>query len=261
VGAEFLREIDWSRPWLQAFLAAAEPVSAADDWRSALNAAAAEKNLRNHRGLPLCFVPQTALPEGVAYESFISASGGVPTRDNLHDFFNALAWLTFPQIKRRLNALQAAEIESAGGVATRSKPRDAATIFDENAVLLVTCDLSWLADLREHRWHRALFESRARFDRSVEVLPFGHALLEKLTAPYKAITAHAWAVPVDAEFFSLPLPQRVQELDAAVAAQLSSSLATKDFTPLPVLGVPGWWQEQDAAFYADSAVFRPKRQA
>ncbi|HBZ06685.1 MAG TPA: DUF3025 domain-containing protein, partial [Massilia sp.] len=33
------------------------------------------------------------------------------------------------------------------------------------------------------------------------------------------------------------------------------------FTPLPVLGVPGWWPEQDAAFYADTSVFRPKRVA
>ncbi|HMM24565.1 MAG TPA: DUF3025 domain-containing protein [Pseudoxanthomonas mexicana] len=29
-------------------------------------------------------------------------------------------------------------------------------------------------------------------------------------------------------------------------------------TPLPVLGVPGWWDgNADPAFYADAAVFRP----
>jgi hypothetical protein len=36
-------------------------------------------------------------------------------------------------------------------------------------------------------------------------------------------------------------------------------LSTAGFTPLPVLGVPGWWQGQDEAFYLDQTVFRPKR--
>ncbi len=35
-------------------------------------------------------------------------------------------------------------------------------------------------------------------------------------------------------------------------------LAAKPFTPLPVLGVPGWWPANDATgFYDDAAVFRP----
>jgi hypothetical protein len=28
-----------------------------------------------------------------------------------------------------------------------------------------------------------------------------------------------------------------------------------------VLGVPGWWPDQDEAFYLDHTVFRPKRPA
>jgi hypothetical protein len=48
---------------------------------------------------------------GQAYEAHIFQTRSVPTRDNLHDFFNGLVWLAFPQAKRRLNALQAAEIE------------------------------------------------------------------------------------------------------------------------------------------------------
>ena len=48
------------------------------------------------------------LPEGVAYEEFIGATGGVPTRDNLHDFFNAPRLAHFP-------ADQAAIERLAGG--------------------------------------------------------------------------------------------------------------------------------------------------
>ena len=104
---------------------------------AALNAHAASLGLVNHAGLPLRFVPQAALPAGVAYEAHIGATGCVPTRDNLHDFFNGLVWQTFPLIKRALNALQAAQIAAAGVARVRGPARDAATIFDENAALLV----------------------------------------------------------------------------------------------------------------------------
>ena len=35
---------------------------------------------------------------------------------------------------------------------------------------------------------------------------------------------------------------------------------TAAMTPLPVLGVPGWWPEnENFSFYDDSFVFRPRR--
>ena len=39
----------------------------------------------------------------------------------------------------------------------------------------------------------------------------------------------------------------------------SKASTTADFTPLPVLGLPGWCEDQDDDFYNDAAVFRPKR--
>ena len=49
-------------------------------------------------------------------------------------------------------------------------------------------------------------------------------------------------------------------LDARVAQDLArQGLSTADFTPLPVLGLPGWSEQQDDVFYNDTAVFRPKR--
>lgn len=51
-------------------------------------------------------------------------------------------------------------------------------------------------------------------------------------------------------------------LDTALAHSLCAErLAGKPFTPLPVLGVPGWWPDNESpAFYADTGVFRPARQ-
>lgn len=265
-GAPFLAEIDWRRPWLGSIRETAGLLLQARRWRDALNLAVQTAGLCNHLGKPVHFVPQASLPRGMAYEAFISANGGVPTRDNLHDFFNALVWLTFPTVKVQLNALQAAEIARAQeqGAASdgkvRGRVRDAATLFDENAALLVTCDPSLLDALKAHCWTEVFMERRDIFWRDCDVHLFGHALMEKLVRPYKSITAHAWPVMVDAAFFALPAAERIARLDVIVSSQLENGLTSADFTPLPVLGVPGWWEGQDAAFYADTSVFRPKRQ-
>ncbi|MES2538761.1 MAG: DUF3025 domain-containing protein [Pseudomonadota bacterium] len=267
MNASFLKEIDWRRPWLAPLLPAAAPILQAQDWREALNAAAFAASLCNHRGLPIRFVPQSDLPADTPYEAFISATGGVPTRSNLHDFFNALVWLTFPKAKAQLNALQAMEIAGAarmpdaGGAhgARRGKLRDAATIFDENAAILVATDQDLVAALRGHQWRELFIARRDDFSRDCTVCLFGHALMEKLVSPYKAITAHAYVLLADKAFFAVSPPEMRGWIDLRLATALAQGLSTADFTPLPVLGVPGWWDVQDLQFYDDVAVFRPKR--
>jgi hypothetical protein len=260
-----LEQIDWSRPWLDAVRPVFERLHLQGNrFIDAFNASAVERRLVNHQGQPIRFVPQAELPEGAAYEEFIGATGGVPTRDNLHDFFNGLVWQAFPLIKRELNAMQAAQIAEAGVGKSRGPARDAATIFDENAALFIVRhgdEGSALLDaLRGHRWREALHERASRFGRDAELWLFGHALMEKLVAPRKAITAHVLSVRAPDEYFALSWDARRHWIDSRVAAQLQQEgLATGAFTPLPVLGVPGWWPGQDEAFYADDSVFRPKR--
>jgi hypothetical protein len=266
--ASFLTAIDWSQPWLQPLQQLGRRLSEAADWRQALNAAAQERHIRNYLGLPLNFVAQGELPAATAYEAFIGSSGKVPTRDNLHDFLNALVWLSFPAIKARLNALQAAELAKAGTLSGSSKPRgaarDAATIFDENAALLLVRDniagQALIAALRNHQWSDAFVAHRQLFGADAEVWLFGHALLEKLVRPYKAITAHTLVVSAPESYFALGEDARRGWIDGHIAADLAQqgSLVGR-LTPLPVLGVPGWCQGQDADFYADATVFRPKR--
>jgi hypothetical protein len=258
-------EIDWTRPWYDAVRPAFEGLTDGP-FIEAFNANAARLGLVNERGQPIRFVPQAALPEGTAYEAFIGATGCVPTRENLHDFFNGLVWQTFPRIKRELNALQAAQIAQAGVGKSRGPARDAATIFDENAALLLVRDGAagrvLVDDLRAHRWREALYDRRALFGRDAELWLFGHALMEKLVAPRKAITAHVRIVFAGDDFFALDRAGRRDWIDAAVSKAIADEgLSTAGFTPLPVLGVPGWWPDQDIAFYLDHTVFRPKRPA
>jgi hypothetical protein len=205
----------------------------------------------NQPGLALVrFVPQADLPEGQAYEDFIFNSAQVPTREGLHDFFNALCWMHFPLAKKRLNQLQAREIARAGVGQVRGPVRDAATVFDENALLIQASDALWAA-LTEHRWAEAFVGLRAEWAHT-RLWAFGHAALEKAVLPYKSITVHLWRVPQGVA---------QADLDAWLAQDLTpEKLARKPFSPLPMLGVPGWWLANEApSFYADDSVFRPRR--
>ena len=238
--------IDWRAPWWAPLRAHGVPALAL--WAAGASVAEA---LNAARSAPVRFVPQSALPDGEAYEHFIFSQRAVPTRDNLHDFFNGLIWLRYPRTKQRLNALQHAEIARDGVRATRGPVRDAATLLDENAALLAAPDALWQA-LRERRW-ADLFGPLRPLWAEARLWVFGHAALEKLVTPYKSITAHVLQVPADIA--------SVETLDAWLADWLNAErLAAKPFAPLPLLGVPGWWAaNEDPAFYADTEVFRPAR--
>lgn len=255
--------IDWDVPWLSPYAELAQQLGGCQDpldWRERYKQSAAERKIQNEQGLDIHFVDQQALPHGEAYEQHIWQSGAVPTRDNLHDYFNALMWLHYPKIKARLNALQAAAI-AEHGTKKRGGLRDAATLFDENAAFLVYSNPKFPNFLCEHAWSELLFENRQAWGKSCQVWLFGHALLEKLVQPFKAITAHTWVLEVATNFFEWPRELQLEYLDQIISGKLTSSLSTRDFSPLPVLGIPGWSVNQDPAFYHDQTVFRPKRTA
>nr|WP_254699752.1 DUF3025 domain-containing protein [Trinickia violacea] len=260
--------IDWSRPWFAPFAergarwqrAALESEAA---YLAELNRDACASGQTTGRGKPLAFIAQDDLPPGAAYEAHIGATGCVPTRRNLHDFFNALMWFTFPRIKAALNARQSEAIDELGIGPTRGGVRDTLTLFDENALLFATADPSLAEALRNFDWHTLLVENRSAWGERCEVRSFGHALLEKLIAPYKACTGHAWIVEVPNEYFSWSDAQQRALLDETTSASIEREpLASRMFAPLPVLGIPGWWPaNDDPAFYDDKQVFRSGRRA
>ena len=239
-------QIDWDRPWLDLWREPGQRVM-----QAVVAGATFHEALNHESAAPVRFVPQSELPPGEAYERYIFNSGQCPTREGLHDFFNGLCWMRFPQTKQKLNQLQAFEIAAAGVAPLRGPVRDALTVFDENAAFLSAPQPLWDALIAKD-WQQLFVGLRPLWQQARLVL-FGHALLEKLVYPRKPITAHVYRAQ--------PAIDSIAGMDAWVASDLSpDKLATKPFAPLPVLGVPGWWLEnEDFSFYDDSLVFRSRR--
>lgn len=258
--ASVVAALDPAAPWL-APQRPLLPLLAQADWPAALSLEAARRDVRTAAGLPVRFVPPQDAG-ATAYEAHIAATGRVPTRAGgagaLHDAGNALMWLTLPRSKAALNARQAAELARAGVAATRGAVRDAATLLDESGLLLACSDAAVLqraaTALAGHDWQHLLVQHRPAWQRTLVPWLLGHALLEKLARPYKAITATVLLLRTDA-------PATAAAVDAVAAAWLHAApLQARRLPRLPVLGIPGWWPANAAAsFYDDPQVFRPPR--
>lgn len=208
-------------------------------------------------------LPDNLPDDQLYYENRIHLSGEIPTRfGNWHDFFNAAVWLTFPRSKQALN-LRHIQAMKQSPHAGRGPLRDAATLLDESGILLPYCDPELPQLLRQHNWEALFVARRAMWGKTIDAVVFGHAIYEKALAPYIGFTAKALPLAVTADFFRLPAAQRFAELDSHLAKHLNDPQQLNrpsDMSPLPVLGVPGWWPANaDPAFYADRDYFRPCR--
>jgi Protein of unknown function (DUF3025) len=200
--------------------------------------------LKTESGRPIHFVPPGA--KDAYYEIKVYETGRVETRpDNLHDFFNALAWLAFPRTKARINAMHAAEIPREGG--RRGRLRDLLTIFDEGGAIVQCDDASLLALLRDFRWKELFWVNRDRVRAAMRILVIGHAVLEKAMEPWPGVTCKALVVPTHGDPDAHAL---------AWLARLAPDATPRTLSPLPVFGFPDWLP-QDAAFYDDERYFRP----
>jgi hypothetical protein len=206
------------------------------------------------------FVPSEQLADQ-PYEQRIYRTGQVSTRrNNWHDLFNALVWIRFPHIKTAMNTLHFHAWEAMED-GRRGNLRDALTLFDECGVIVFSNELKILTALSQRRWQAAFL--RDDFSETVKLSICGHAILEKYLSPYKSMTAKALLVQVDSDFMALSRQEVLTVLDRKIAnGMLRGELLTNPacLAPLPLAGVPGWWQADaqiDPAFYKDPRVFRP----
>jgi hypothetical protein len=243
----------------------------ADDWPecAALNALADAAGAPcNANGHSIRFVPQAPTQPAFEdkYEPRIYLRGEVQMRAaNWHDLFNALVWLVFPRAKAALNrrhyAAQCAQRDA--GAANRGPQQDALTLFDEGGIVVLCADSSLGELLRGHEWHRLFWQRRADLSSAMAFVVFGHALYEKGLQPFAGVTGRGLILDCDAALIAAAPAAQSAWIDAQLAALLDSTgslTATRDLTPVPILGIPGWCADNAREdYYANTAYFRPRR--
>ena len=217
---------------------------------AALNRVATTSHLSLPDGTALTFETAPARRSGaLAYERRIAEEGVIEFRaGNWHDFANALVWLAFPLAKAALNALHLRDgLDATANRRTRA--RDAATLIDEAGLVFVCDDAELVALLRAWQWHELFWRRRDAVTQRVHATVVGHGLLEKLRAPYRALTAQA--LVVDAA---------TNDVDATAAEAIRApGFGPHLLTPVPIAALPGWDVESiGERLFDDRDVFRVK---
>ena len=219
----------------------------------------------NAQGLRVRFVPQapksTDFRDGFEPRAFLT--GQVQLRPlDWHDLFNALVWMTFPATKAVINARHYESLAVAES-GNRTAVRDALTLFDEDGLVVLCSDAGLLDLVREFRWKELFWNRREQVRKQMRFFLFGHALYHKALDPFVGMTGKGVLLAVPDAFAELPLNSQIAEADRLLAAHVwnrNRMRHGREFSPLPVLGVPGWWGgNEEESFYENTAHFRPGR--
>lgn len=213
------------------------------------------------------FVPQVraALDEAGGYEPHVAALRTVPTRPaNWHDFFNMAVWAHFPKLRWALNGLHVdrnvGPVDPRNG---RAPAQNLAATFDESGIVVVGSERSLLQELRDLSFKRVFWERRAELLETTRFWIVGHGTLESLLAPHPGIASkgllfHVPELPQTAEGWDA-LRFQLDARAASVVAGWRSFYSVLD--PVPVLGIPGYWDNDAPEFYDDVQHFRFERRA
>lgn len=190
------------------------------------------------------------------YEPRIYLKGQIQTRrNNWHDFFNTLIWLTFPNLKSLLNSLQYQELKKREHTPhSRSSKENLLTLFDENGIIILSQDVSLLEMIKKMEWKNLFWHHRDAL-KNLSCIVFGHSLHEKILQPYIGMTGHALLFHVS-DFSYNTLDTKVCEYFKTIEPDVSPRV----LYPVPILGFPGWHSMTSTEnFYDDESYFRTSR--
>jgi hypothetical protein len=174
--------------------------------------------------------------------------------------------LTFPKAKAAINGRHYAALTQAAraeGASERGAVRDAITLLDESGVIVPYADDGLAELLRGFQWKELFWQQRERLETKMGFYLLGHGLYEKALNPYIGMTGQGLLLPVKKEFFTWSLEQRLAHLDEQIATYLSNTenaCNTRELSPVPLLGIPGWSADNEVARYYDNTdYFRSER--
>jgi hypothetical protein len=227
--------------------------------------------IRVASGHRLCFVEQSVgkLAFEAQYEPRCYLTGEVQTRtDNWHDFLNALVWMTFPKAKAAINARHYQSLTSlvmaADTSSERGAVRDVNTLLDESGVIVAYADADLAGLLRDFQWKELFWRRREQVKTRMGFYLFGHGLYEKALHPYIGMTGQGVLLAVEPAFFTWPQAQQLLHLDTLLADYLLDAehcRSTRELSPVPLLGVPGWSGDSECESYYDNTHYFRKGRA
>ena len=225
-----------------------------------------DNSIKNKNNQKISFVAQGAHCDTFEdeYEPRIYCTGEVQTRlNNWHDFFQVMVWKTFPKTKSLLNKIHydAATERHKNKIKQRGKLENFVTLFDECGTVVLSSDEKALEMVKDFQWDNFFVKNKAQFGKTIDCTVFGHAMYEKALKPYIGMTSHCLLLHVKPEYFKLTTQEKTDYIDDALSNNISEieNLNTKILTPLPILGVPQWYEGQSDAFYANQSYFRTGR--
>ncbi len=202
------------------------------------------------------------------YAPRIYITGEIQTRlENWHDFFQYLSWLMFPTTKAIINSMHIPyaqqRIEHGGDLGRRSPVENMLSLFDEGGAVLVSSDESLLQLVRDFQWKTLFWKRREELAQKFSCIPFGHAVYEKGLAPYIGMTANCILLDNGKDYFEMNNTEQLTWIDEQLAPLLSKGTVLqkpKDLSPFPILGMPGWDENnQQESYYDNIRYFRPGR--
>src|SRR5262249_29610142 len=117
---------------------------------------------------------------------------------------------------------------------------------------------------RAFRWKDLFWRRRGDVRSRMRFLLFGHALYEKALAPFSGITARGVILPASPVLMQAPMSELAAYVNVRLAHWLGDRRAfsaTRDLAPVPVLGVPGWCDDNEREeYYDDAEQFRSPRE-
>ena len=124
-------------------------------------------------------------------------------------------------------------------------------------MIVVSTSSSLLEDLRELRFKRFFWERRDELRATTLFWMVGHGTLESLLTPHPGLAAKGLLIHVPA----LPPPEGMDalrfEIDRLAAQRIEAWRAAHTvLDPVPVLGIPGYADNDFAEFYDDAQQFR-----
>lgn len=225
--------------------------------------------VRNANGRPLKATLPTANPTSWrdAYEPTILAAGELPVHEqSWHDFFQVLTWATYPRAKAQLNAAHVLAMEQrllSAVPERRSATENALTLFDENGAVLLCSNPKLVEAIKLFQWKHVFWDQRSELVASLRCSIFGHALFEKALKPYIGMCAHAVVLLCDDAIITASIIEQTAYIDRCLSELIIGNRlgSPKQLQPFPLLGMPGWFDNENESFYDNLDYFRPGRRA